>query len=1058
MNVTTVSTSRRPRAGHRLLVAIALLLAAALGWPAPAAAQTPTATIFIEARDATGALLPGVVITLSNQQNGIGRTGVTTTQGTLVVPLLAAGTYTLTAALDGFKTEIVRDIRVQAAVKATLDLVMVPGALTEQVVVSADLTTLRIGNSTVGEVFEGETLITLPVTEREALQFAFQAAGVATPAPGSRLSTQGNIGMNSSGAREASNNFLLDGVDNNDLFLNRLVVNPSLDAIQEFTLLQNTYDAEYGRSAGAQMNVVLKSGTSRRHGSAYEFFRDAAMDARNVFQPDDEPKALLKKHQFGGTLGGQMGKLPSFYFASVEAIRAREADTRLAHVPTMAERAGDFSQSGGAIMDPFTGQPFPGNVIPAARISAAGAAAAALYPAPNRANPETNFAASPIGERRAIQATIKTDHHAWRENPFFVRYSFSRDDRDLPFAAHGRNLPGFGVSVLDQGHNFAAGLTQAIGGRAFNDLRVGWNSLRRENLPQRAGFDGFGALGIAGPPLAEADRAYMSLVIPGFERLGDDPNLPVVRKTGTLHLSDSFAFDTGRHHVKLGAEFRHYGSDGFNHLFSRGQATFGGNFTGQPMADLLLGLPTLTLLGVNDNPQKMRTWSINAFAQNDWRLTPTLTVNAGLRYEYNTPPFDADNRMAILDLDRYVLQPVGVDGVSRSGLNGDFNNVAPRIGASWDVTGNGTWILRGGYGLFYDTGTLIENSALYFNPPYFTMNLFFPGQQPLPLSAPFPAAGGFTPAPSLNTLDPNFRTAYAQQGSLGLERVLGGTTLSARYVTTRGANMVRKRNINQPTPAEGDLNDRRPIAGYGDILLVESQAESTYHGLQLTAERRYRRGLAFRASYTWSKAMDNTSAFLATDGDDNTPQNSRDMGPEWGPSDFDVRHRAVLTATYDIPAAFDSPLFRQWQVSAVVTAQTGRPFTPRVSFDNSNTGNVGGGTFAYDRPNVIAGPLPAGAVGGSYGGRTFTIADPYTFGNAGRNSLTGPGYATVDAVLSRRLTLPGARALDLRLEIFNALNRSNYQLPDSFVDRVTFGQYLSAFAPRQLQLAARFTF
>jgi hypothetical protein len=1039
--------------------AAALMLALGLAAPARAPAQTATATIFLEVRDGSGALLPGTVITLTNQENGIGRTGVTTTQGTLVVPLLSAGTYTLTAALDGFKTEIVKDLRIQAAVKGTLDLVLVPGAYTEQVIVSADLTTLRVGNSTVGEVFDGQTLITLPVTEREALQFAFQAPGVATPAPGSRLSTQGNIGMNSSGAREASNNFLLDGVDNNDLFLNRLVVNPSLDAIQEFSLLQNTYDAEYGRSAGAQMNVVLKSGSSRLHGSAYEYFRDDALAMRNVFQPEDEPKALLTKHQFGGTLGGQMGRLPSFYFVNVEGIRGREGDTRLAHVPTAAERGGDFSRSGAPVIDPFTAQPFPDNVIPASRISAAGLAAANLYPTPNRDNPDTNYAASPVGERDAVQFTVKTDHHLWRGNPFFVRYTFSRDDRDLPFPAHGRNLPGFGVSVLDQGHNLAIGFTQALSNRAFNDVRVGWNSLRRDNMSQRAGVDGFAALGIAGPSIDAADRAYPSLVVPGYERLGDDPNLPVSRKTNTLHLSDSLAFDTGRHHVKIGGELRHYGSDGYNHLFSRGQATFAGVYTGQPLGDLLLGYPTITLLGVNDNPQALRTWSFNAFAQNDWRVTPRFTVNAGVRYEYNAPPYDADNGMAILDLDTYQLQQVGTNGLSRSGLQSDGNNVAPRVGASWDVTGNGRWIVRGGYGLFFDSGTLIENSALYFNPPYFTLQLFFPGEQPLTLDHPFPTQGGFTPSPSLNTVDPHFRTSYTQQGSIGLERVFSGMTLAARYVTTHGDNMVRKRNINQPTPGPGDdLDARRAISGYGDILLVESQASSSYNGLQLSADRRYSRNLAFRASYTWSKASDDTSAFLATDGDDNTPANSRDMAAEWGPSDFDVRHRLVMTATYDIPALGGSRLFRQWQASAIFTAQSGRPFTPRLSFDNSNTGNVGGGTFAYDRPNEIQGTPAAGVPFVTYEGRTFVIPAPYTFGNAGRNSLTGPSYAALDAVIARRLTLKGTRTLDLRLEIFNALNRANYDLPDSFVDKATFGQPLSAFAPRQLQIAARFTF
>ena len=1036
----------------RLLRGPALVFLALLALPAASAAQGASATLFVEVRDPDGGVLPAAVVAVTNQENGIGRTGLSNDQGALAVPLLPAGAYTLTVALDGFKTEVIRDIQLQASLKGAITVTLTPGAFTERVVVTADRTMMRVGNSAVGEVFDDRTLVTLPVTERDSLNLMTHAAGVAPPAPGSRLSTQGNVGINSSGAREAANNFLLEGVDNNDLFLNRVVVNPSLDAIEEVSLIQNTYDAEFGRSAGAQVNVVLKSGSRNLHGSAYEFFRDSALDARNPLEPADEPQAPLSKHQFGGTIGGPFGRRPSFYFASIEAVHAREAETRLAHVPTAAEHTGDFSAVG-PIFDPFTGQPFPGNVIPASRIDAAGRATVDLYPLPNRADPEANLGSSPQGRREAIQWTIKTDHHGWRDKPISVRYSFSRDDRDLPFAAHGRNLPGFGASVLDQGHNAAASFSQTIGSRVFNEIRVGFNALQRENMAQRAGTDGFAALGINGPDLAPVDQAYPAVVLPGFETIGDDPNLPVVRSTNTWHVSDSLSIERGRHHVKLGGEMRSYESDGFNHLYARGEATFTGAFTGNPVADLLLGFPTFTLLAENDNRQALRTWSANLFAQDDWRLSPTLTVNAGVRYEYNTPPYDADDRMVIFDPETLTLKPVGQDGISRSGLSGDFNNVAPRVGVSWDLTGRGTLVVRGGYGLFYDSGTLIENSALYFNPPYFTLQVFAPFDAPIFWEDPFPVDGGFEPTPTVNTLDPNFRTGWSQQASIGLERVFSGTTLAARYVTTHGRNMVRKRNVNQPPPGPGEIDPRRPIQGYADILFIESQARSSYHGLQLSAVRRHARRLSFRGAYTWATSQDDTSAFLATDGDDNTPQNSRDLAAEWGPSDYDVRHRFVGSVTWDLPDG-DSPLLNGWQTSVVFTAQSGRPFTPRVSFDNSNTGNIGGGTFAYDRPNVV----PAGTPGAvTYDGQSFAVAPQYTFGNAGRDSLTGPAYAALDAVVAKRMRF-GDNTLELRLEIFNALNRANYQIPDSFVDRPTFGQSLVAFPARQMQLAARFVF
>jgi outer membrane receptor protein involved in Fe transport len=1032
-------------------------LAAIAGLAAPAIAQTPTATLAVEVRDATDAVMPDVTVMITNRDTGQSRRGVTNPQGTVVLPLLAPGTYVVAASKVGFKTELIRDVRLQASVKSTLTIVLDAGAVDEPVDVTADRTTLVAGDSAVGEVIDRDRMASLPVLERDALQFAQQAPGVAPPAPGSRLSTQGNVGLNVAGARESANNFLLDGTDNNDLFLNRLVVNPSLEALEEVSLLQNTYDAAYGRSAGGQVNMIVKSGTSDLKGSAYEFFRNSALDHKNSLLTDDEPEPALNKHQFGGTLGGPLGRWPSFFFTNVEVNRANEADTRLAHVPTTGERAGDFRAAGVTVFDPFTQRPFPGNVIPAGRIDPVGANIAALYPAPNRTGDAANLVSSPEGRRDGVQFTIKTDHHGWRDKPIQVRYTFSREDRDLPFPTRSRNLPGFGVAVVDQGHQFSASLSRTSG-RLFHETRFGFNALDRENSPQSAAGDPFAALGITAPPsLGPVDQGYMTMVLPGFETLGDDTNLPVRRQTRTLHLSETLGLDRGRHHAKFGGELRDYHSDGYNHLFSRGQAVFTGAFTGHPMGDLLLGYPTITLLAANDNRQALRTWSANVYAQDDWRVSSRVTINAGLRYEFNAPPVDADDRMVVFDPETNTLVPVGQNGVPRSGLDSDYNNFAPRAGLSWDLTGRGTLVLRAGYGLFYDSGTLIENSALYFNPPYWQLGLFFPSEtDPIQIANPFPGEG-FPTAPTVNSIDRRFRTGYAQQVSAGLERAFTALTLTARYVGAFGDGYVRKRNINPPPPGPGDIADRRPIPGFGDILVLESEATSRYHALQLAVDRPFSHGLQFKAGYTWSTSMDDTSAFLATDGDDNTPQDSRNFAAEWGPSDFDVRHRMVASASWIIPAKPGASAFlRDWQVSGVFTAQSGRPFTPRVSFDNSNTGNVGGGTFAYDRPNVVTGAPPPDAV--FYNGEAFVIAPQYTFGNAGRNSLTGPAYASLDLAASKRIPIGGRRLLDLRFELFNALSRQNLSLPDSFVDRPTFGQSLSALPARQVQLSARVTF
>lgn len=1040
-----------PTAGPGALVFVALLMTSGL-----AAAQTATATLRLDVRSHEGQPLRDVSLSIEHLETGIVRLVSTGEDGSTVVPLLPPGEYRVLARLNTYHPETVTGIHLSAGAKRVLEITMLPTTFQETVLVTGEAGRAEPGGGTIADTFEGRVLVMTPVEDRDFVRFAQQAAGAVPPAPGSRLSTQANTGVNVSGGREASNNFLLDGVDNNDLFLNRIVVTPSLDAIQEMTLLHNTYDAEYGRSSGAQVNVVLKSGGSTVRGTAFEYFRDEALDARGVFDPPGEPKPRFSRHQFGGTVGGPIRPLRMFYFTSFEALRTRSADTRLARVPTTAQRAGDFGGTPIQLMDPFTGQPFPDNRIPAERIDPAGARVAALFPDPNRDDPSANFVASSEGERDRVQVAGKIDRGFGDSHQLMARYTLTADDQAVPYQARGHNIPGFGTSILDVGHNAAASLSQTLGPRAFNELRVGWNRLRRENIALSRGVDRFAGLGIRGPALAPVDQGYPAFTLAGYETLGDDPNLPVVRRTHMFHVSDALTLDRGRHQIRFGGEVRHYRSDGFNHVFARGQIGFTGAFTGDALGDLLLGLPTFSFIAKNDNPQALRTTAWNAFVQHDWRVTPRLTINAGLRYEYDTPPVDGADRMSIFDLDALELKPVGAGGVPRAGVEPDTNNLAPRFGFAWQLPRDIGLTFRGGWGFYYDSGTLIENSALYFNPPYFDLQTFFPSDELLTLADPFPAGRGFTPLPSINTLAREFPSALTKQGSLGIEGRFAGLDYEVRYTGARGRNLPRRRNFNQPPPGPGPLDERRPIPGFADILIVEPAATSQYDALQVKVERQRANGLSLRAAYTWSRSRDDASAFLQSEGNDNTPQDARNPAAEWGPSDFDVPHRLSIGVVYAVPDGVRSAWLRNWHLSALMAVQSGYPFTPRVSFDNSNTGNVGG-SFGFDRPNEVpAANAPPDAV--FYDGRAFVIAPPFTFGSAGRNILRGPAQSSVDVAAARRFPVGRDRHIEARLEIYNLFNRANYELPDSFVDRPTFGQSLAAGPPRQLQVAVRVSF
>jgi len=1039
--------------------------------PQFAIGQTARATIFGTVTDQAGAPLEGVTIQLTQESTGLTRTVISQERGYFVMPLLAPGRYTATASFEGFKKEIRRGIILNVGEKAKLDFVLQVGSVEEEIVVNADASPIQSGSAR-GQVIDNRTMTGLPLNQREFLQLAQLAPGSVPPAPESRLSTQANSGINVNGAREAANNFLLDGVDNNDLFLNRFVVTPSIDAIQEFKLLSSTYDAEYGRSGGAQINVALKSGSNELHGSLFEFFRNSRLDAKNFFDLPDQKTPKFQRNQFGGSIGGPIRKYRSFYFLNFEGLRTRKAETRLSSVPTVDQKRGDFTGTGTLLRDPFTGLPFPGNKIPQNRIHPVGLAIAQLFPDPNRATQGQNFISSPIFRQRATQFNVKLDHKFIPSNSFYLRYSFLDDFQFSPYASKGPNIPGFGITVLDRGQNLAIGDTQIVTPNLVNDFRFGFNRLRREVFQENVGVDGLSKLGITGLRINERDFGFPAIILAGYEPLGDDPNIPIVRWTGTLHFTDSLSYQRGDQFLKFGGEIRHYLENGFNDLFSRGQLNFQPAFTGDALGDLLLGFPVLAISAVNDNPQALRTTAYNLFIQDDWRAHPKLTLNLGLRYEFNPPPVDADDRLVTFDIKARRLIRAGSEGVPRSGLDSDRNNLAPRFGLSWNVGDDGKLTIRSGYGIFYDSGTLIENSALYFNPPFFQLSLFFTRPPNLlSLTDPFAKGQALAPLPSPVTLERRFRTAYSQQWNLVVQRSFARVlTFEAGYVGSKGTNLVMKRNLNQPPPGPGQINTRRPIQGFSDILLVDSKAHSTYHAFQARLEKRHSEDLSLLASYTFSKAIDNSSSFLESKGDDNTPQDSFNIAAERGLSNFDVRHRLSLSFVYDLPPGagrtlltdegrFLNALLSNWQLSAVITFQSGYPFTPRLSTDNSNTGNVGG-FFAHDRPNVVGNPrLSNPAPDRFFATEAFAIPGRFSFGNAGRNILIGPGLNNFDVALLKNFSFAGTRRIQFRSEVFNMFNHPNFNLPESFVDnRATFGKILSAKPSRQIQFALKLLF
>ena len=1053
-------------------VAVALLLS-----QFPALAQTHRGTIRGTITDPNGAVVVGADVSIVNLGTNETRTTKSNEEGIYAVSALAAGAYKVEITAAGFARLTLLEISLQVNQELRLDGQLEVGLVDAGPagpVASAPL--LKQDSASVGTVIEEKQIAQLPLDGRNFLELALLAPGTAPNAPGSAGSVRGDFSFSANGAREDSNNFLLDGVYNVDPKLNTFSVRPPVDAVREFEVLTNSYDASFGRNAGGQINVVLKSGTNDFHGTLYEFHRNAALDARNFFAPaDSDPKYI--RNQFGGSIGGPVVRNKTFFFGDYEGTRSREGITRVTNVPTLAERNGDFSQSLlGCPRNFLTGQPFPGCRIPAEFQHPVGRAIANLYPLPNRNVPFANFVSSPTARDRNDHFDARVDHNFNDSSQFVARYSFGDRNFFDPFTGPTFSLvPGFGNHVPRRSQNLLLGETHVFSPSLVNEARFSFNRVSQSVIQEGRGRSVNQQVGL--PELSQNPRDFglSFITVTGLSPLGDEFNNPQASTTNLFQFLDNVNYSRGAHLVKFGFDFRYQQQDAFRDVQSRGFLTFTNQFlTGNALADLLLGFPFITGGARLDNPQRLRSESYNFYVNDSWRATPRLTLTAGLRYELNSPPVDAGDRANLYDVATRTLVPVGTAGVPRSGYETDKNNLAPRVGLAYTLTDEGTTVLRAGYGVYYDQSALAPGEGLYFNQPYFNLSLFFPlgPGQFITLSDPFPQNFPVQLPGTALAFQRDLRTPYMQHWNVNVQQQLGrGRVLEVGYVGSKGTKLVTARDINQPaqaTPAQPNL---RPNPFFADINLIESRANSNYHSLQTRLQQRLTQGLSLLASYTFSKSIDDASNFFTSAGDPNFPQNSYDLRQERGRSNFDVRHRLSVSYSYDLPfgrgrrfasdAGLVSTLLSGWQTNGVVTLQSGRPFTVALlsDIDQSNTGRSNLGFGANDRPNVTGDP--------NAGGRTperwfnpaaFAFPAFGTFGNSGRNTVVGPDYRNVNASLVKNTRLTEALNLQLRAEAFNLFNRPNFDLPDNFLGSPTFGQIRSAQSPRHLQFGVKLLF
>ena len=1017
-------------------------------------AQVNTGSISGYVIDPSDKTIPNAVVTLESKIQALTRTAKTDSAGFYDFDGLAPANYRLSVTAQGFALLRVEPVQVEVDQRVHFDLRATLATHGERIVVDARTPAISGDSSEIGGVLNQRLIDGLPLNERDFLQLAFLLPGITPPVEGSQLSTRGTFAMHSNGGREEDNNFLLDGVDNNDSDTRGYVLQPSVDAIQEFKISTSTYSAEYGTGSAGQVNIVTRSGGNEFHGTLYDYLRNRNLDARNFFDGTQKPQFI--RNQFGAGLGGPVIRNSTFFYANYEGLRENQGLTQLGTVPTMAVRGGDLSSVGGA-SDPFTGEPFANGIIPPLRISPYAADVLTLFPQPNLPGSSGNFLSNPIGTDRQNEGSIRLDRRLSDSSQLTLRYTYGRRDLVEPFAENQSELPGFGDLVFDRGHNALLTYEKTFSPRTTNSLLLGFNRAIRQILSQNHTIDVNKLWGVSYLPTVPRDFGYPGIAVSGYSRVGDVASLPIDRANNTYQLADNLTLIRGPHSIKIGGGIRDLQLNGYVEVYSRGQMNFTGALSGSGLGDLLLGLPTLGIKSQYTGPQTLRSKSWSGYIQDDWKVTRNLTLNLGVRYEYDTPAIDPTNRMATFDFQTAQTVQVGTDGFPRSGTRSPRGEFQPRVGFAWSPADH--TVVRGGYGVYYDSGMFVVDSALYFNPPYFTISVFFPSQTSLiTLANPFATTNGFVPPAALSIISPNFKPAYVHDWNFNLQREVPKVgVFSLAYAGSKGTHLPRSLDINQPFPGSADLSTREPYPAYSNILMTESGGNSEYQSLQFSFNRQMSNRLTMMAAYTFSKSIDDASAFLPTPTDQNFPQDSHNYALERAVSSYDMPNRATVAFVYHIPGV--NRWTRNFEASSIVTAESGQPFTPVLSFDNSNTGNSGG-NFGEDRPNVLHSPKLANPSPQQWFDVTaFAIPRQYTWGNAGRNILRGPGLAMVDFSLRRSFMLGEGLRLVAEAQSFNLLNHANFNQPNSVVDQpLTFGKIFSAKDPRQLQFVLRLSF
>jgi hypothetical protein len=1100
---------------------------------ATAWAQVNTASLTGLVTDSSGAAMAGATVEVKNRATNVAYTVTTDSSGYYTFVTLPVGAYDISVAAPQFKKALRENVTFEVGQKVRLDFTLEVGAVTDTVTVQARAPLLTSQEATTGGVVENRAISDLPLSGRNWDDLLGSIGGV----QGDRYTEEGGGtsggrtgGVNVHGVRSLQNNFVLDGVDNNSISTNvqeltTQVARPSVDSIHEFRVSTNPYSAENGRSPGALISVTTRGGANSFHGTVYEFHRNRVFDANNFFlNRSGRPKPQHVQNQFGGNLGGPIIKDHAFFFANYEGTRIRKGATRLGNVPLPNERIGDFSPAAAAtnrisggyatIADnvgdcrakapsafnadgSFLNNQIPGVCLDPLAVKVLGLVPGVNTPAAGAAN-VNNFVRAPGITDDTDSVTLRGDWQASVRDGVYIRYTYVDRFRYVP-GIFGGTIDGTGSSafgrLIMKGHSAAIAWNRTMGARVVNEFRLGWGRNESRAVQDPFGQNTlaeFGFLGVQDSPVYSG--GITGLVIQarggtpqiggqsGFDRLGSPDFLPKFQATNQFQWADTLSLVHGAHQMKFGVDVRAPMRNIFLDVPGlRGTYTFDGNRTGIGLADFLLGYPAqaqLTNLAVVD----MRLKMFSGFFQDDWKVTPKLTLNLGLRYDFATWPYEGADRMTNLDpLTGERFTPL-TSQFGRSLVRADKNNLAPRVGLAYQLTPH--TIVRSGFGRFF---MMFERAGsedqLSLNLPFLVNNVVTAsGNNTTASNIRLNSGFNLSLDPSsviltgvrMRAVNPESVQPHVDQWNLGVQRLLpADVVITVDYVGTKGTHLSTLRNLNQQTFDTNRVGTGLiPYPALGPIEFRDSAGNSNYHGMEATLEKRFSAGVSFRAAYTWSKAIDEGMEHLISGGTGSFTQNAHDRHERRGPSDVDFRQRFGAAYIYELPfgrsrryltEGVAAHILGGWRISGTSNLRTGRPFTLRAgSNDNALGGARAGGLVTAGADCLGDGTLPGSerSVDRWYDTTAYAVPTPARLGSCGRNTLYGPGLANFDFALARSFEYFGeGRRLEFRWEMFNMFNTAQFGLPERNISSSARG-IISTLAgdPRVMQFALKFVF